>query len=233
MTAAYGAGHIKRDRRTKAEMEAVKAAIHEIVSEDPPMTVRQVFYQLVVKGVIEKTETEYHRTVIRLLTDMRMEGEIDFSAIVDESRRRRITRTYDRIEDALRDTAKFYRRSALRECDDYIEIWCEKDALAGVLWDVTSEYDVPLMVSRGMPSITFLHGSAREIDRAAKAGKRSYIYQFGDHDPSGVLIRGFLVADFRERKAVDIGTGPPAWPPATRSRAPFAGGTSNVAPALA
>ena len=64
----------------------------------------------------------------------------------------------------------------------------EKDALAGVLWDVTSDYDVPLMVSRGMPSLTFLHGSAQEILHAAQAGKRTYIYQFGDHYCSGVLI---------------------------------------------
>src|SRR5262245_47233668 len=62
------------------------------------------------------------------------------------------------------------------------------DALAGVLWDVTSDYDVPLMVSRGMPSLTFLHASARAIRRAAQQGKRTCIYQFGDHDPSGVLI---------------------------------------------
>jgi hypothetical protein len=36
------------------------------------MTVRQVFYQLVVRNVIEKTEEQYQRTVIRLLTEMRM-----------------------------------------------------------------------------------------------------------------------------------------------------------------
>jgi hypothetical protein len=62
------------------------------------------------------------------------------------------------------------------------------EALAGVMWDVTSDYDVPLMVSRGMPSITFLHGSALAIRAAAQRGKDAYIYQFGDHDPSGVLI---------------------------------------------
>jgi hypothetical protein len=60
--------------------------------------------------------------------------------------------------------------------------------LAGLLWDVTSEYDVPLMVSKGMPSLTFLHGTAQEIYRADETGKQSYIYQFGDHDPSGVPI---------------------------------------------
>lgn len=177
-----------RSRRTKAQIGEIKSAIREVLGHDHPMTVRQVFYQLVVRQLIEKTETEYQRTVIRLLTEMRLDGQILFSWIVDETRQRRITETYDSIADAVRATAMFYRRSALRACSVSIEIWVEKDALSGVLWDVTSEYDVPLMVSRGMPSLTFLHGTAQEIYRAAEQGKQTYIYQFGDHDPSGVLI---------------------------------------------
>ena len=152
------------------------------------MTVRQVFYQLVVRNVIEKTEEQYQGTVIRLLTEMRMAGSIPFNWIVDESRRRIVNRTYNSIADAARDTAKFYRRSALHECPDYVEIWSEKEALAGVLEDAASDYDVPVLVSKGMPSITQLYGTACMIARAARAGKRSFIYQFGDHDPSGVLI---------------------------------------------
>jgi hypothetical protein len=177
-----------KQRRTKAEITAIRDAIIDVVESDPPMTVRQVFYQLVTRGVIEKTEDEYQRTIIRLLTDMRLEGDIPFNYIVDESRRVRITQTFDNVADAVAHTAKFYRRSALAQSDDYLEIWLEKDALAGVLWDVTSEYDVPLMVSRGMPSLTFLYSCARQIERAWLNGKQTYIYQFGDHDPSGVLI---------------------------------------------
>ena len=108
--------------------------------------------------------------------------------VVDESRRVRITQTYDSLEDAVEQCATFYRRSALKQSDDYVEVWLEKDALAGVLWDVTAQYHVPLMVSRGMPSLTFLHSSAQAISRAAEKGKQTYIYQFGDRDPSGVLI---------------------------------------------
>ena len=152
------------------------------------MTVRQVFYQLVARGVIEKSEAAYHGVVIRLMTEMRLDGRLPFSSVVDESRRVRVTRKFDSIEQALDHTAKFYRRSALAQSSDYLEIWCEKDALAGVLWDVTSDYDVPLMISRGMPSLTFLHASAEATQRAADQGKRTFIYQFGDHDPSGVLI---------------------------------------------
>jgi hypothetical protein len=129
-------------------MWAIREAIECVIAADPPMTVRQVFYQLVAHGVIEKTEDEYQRTVIRLLTEMRLDGTVPFSHIVDETRRVRVTQTFDNIEEALNHTARFYRRSALAESDDYLEIWLEKDALAGVLWDVTSDYDVPLMVSR-------------------------------------------------------------------------------------
>jgi hypothetical protein len=190
MTAAefYKACSIKRVRRTKADIDDIKNDILAILKADNPMTVRQVFYQLVVRGMLEKTEQQYQGTVIRLLTDMRMDGSIHFSWIVDESRRTRQTQTFANVADAVRETAKFYRRSALRECSDYIEIWCEKEALSGIIWDAASDYDVPVVVSKGMPSLTQVFGSFQDIYRAAEAEKNSFIYQFGDHDPSGVLI---------------------------------------------
>jgi hypothetical protein len=185
---SYRACSIKRGRRTRAEIDDIKAAIVATLKGDHPMTVRQVFYRLVVQKVIEKTEKEYQNVVIRLLTEMRLDRSIRFDWIVDESRPRIVNRTYDSIADAARDTAQFYRRSALRECSDYVEIWCEKQALAGVIRDAAEEYDVPVLISKGMPSLTQLYGTACEIYRAGEAGKQSYIYQFGDHDPSGVLI---------------------------------------------
>jgi hypothetical protein len=114
----------------------------------------KVFYQLVTRNAVDKTEAEYHRTVIRLLSEMRLQGRIPWSHIVDESRRTRTTQTFINVADALRDTAKYYRRSALRECGAYLEIWSEKEALSGIIWDVASDYDVPVVVSKGMPSLT-------------------------------------------------------------------------------
>jgi hypothetical protein len=184
----YRACSIKRDRRTKADVQAIRETIKSILAADHPQTVRQVFYQLVTRGAIEKTENEYQATVIRLLSEMRLSGKIRWSWIVDESRRTRVTQTFDNIGDALRDTAKYYRRSALRDCDSYIEIWSEKEALAGIIYEAASDYDVPVIVSKGMPSLTQVYGSFRKIKLAARAGKYSHIYQFGDHDPTGCLI---------------------------------------------
>ena len=53
----YETSHIKRRRATKAEMEARASALIDIVVEIAPATVRQVFYQATVRGVIEKTDT--------------------------------------------------------------------------------------------------------------------------------------------------------------------------------
>jgi hypothetical protein len=169
-----------------------------VLAADHPQTVRQVFYQLVVRDAIEKTEKEYQGTVIRLLSEMRLDGQIPWSWIIDESRRTRGTQTFNNIADALDHTAQYYRRSALRQCDDYIEIWSEKEALSGIIWDEASTYDVPVVVSKGMPSLTQVYGSFCSIVVAARAGKKSYLYQFGDHDPTGCLIPRTIEARLNE-----------------------------------
>jgi hypothetical protein len=158
-------------RRTKAEMTDLRDAIVSVLEADHPMTVRQVFYQLVVRGVIEKTEHAYQGVVIRLLSEMRLAGDISWSWITDESRRTRQTRTFDSVSDALKETAQFYRRSALRESDVYIEIWSEKEALSGIIWDEASDYDVPVVVSKGVPSLTQLYTSFASIYSAAQGGQ--------------------------------------------------------------
>jgi hypothetical protein len=194
----YRACSIKRPRRTKAQVEAIRAAILAVLEADHPQTVRQVFYQLVTRGVIEKSEKEYQQVVIRLLTEMRLEDQVEWDWIIDTSREAQVTRTFDSIGEALEDTAKFYRRSALRDCSSYIEIWCEKAALAGIIWDVASDYDVPVVPSKGLPSLILVHDSFTHIRHASRAGKHSYLYQFGDHDPTGVMIPRSLEARLNE-----------------------------------
>ena len=166
-------------------MAAVREAIFRALAQDHPMTVRQVFYRLVSLRVIEKTEGEYQATVVRLLTAMRRKGDIPFGWIADNTRWMRKPQTYSSLDQALRTTARLYRRSVWDRQDDYVEVWLEKDALAGVVYEVTAEWDVPLMVTRGYPSLTFLYAAAEAI---AAYEKPSYLYYFGDYDPSGLDI---------------------------------------------
>jgi hypothetical protein len=173
----------KRLRRTKATIVGIKKSILEILEADNPQTVRQVYYALTVRGVIAKTENEYQRTIVRLLVDMREAGEIPFEWIADNTRWQRKPTTFTGLEACLSNTSKFYRRDLWASMPVYVELWCEKDALAGVLMEETQNYDVPLMVAKGYASLSFLHSAAMAIK--AK-GKPAYVYHYGDLDPSGV-----------------------------------------------
>jgi hypothetical protein len=133
--------------------------------------------------LIAKHEVEYQRTAVRLLGEMREAGTIPFESIADNTRWQRKPTTFTGIEACLNATAKHYRRDLWAAMPIYVEVWCEKDALAGVLMEETEPYDVPLMVAKGYASLSFLHSAAMMIREKAKP---TYIYHFGDLDPSGV-----------------------------------------------
>lgn len=182
MTAVYPPRVIKRGRASKSDIEARRAALYGIVAEMKPMTVRQVFYQATVRGVVEKSEAGYGKVKTDLGL-MRKAGELPYDWLADNTRWQRKPRTFSSIEQALLDTARFYRKSLWTDASAYVEVWLEKDALAGVVMPITSMYDVPLMVARGYASLSFLHSAAAEI---ACQDVPTYVYHLGDFDPSGV-----------------------------------------------
>lgn len=181
-------------RRTRSQIDEIRAGLYRLLEAENPMTVRQVFYRAVGEGLIEKSETEYRATVIRLLTDLRRSGVMPFDWLADSTRWQRKPETWRSLEEALRITAETYRRALWSTADSYVEIWLEKDALAGVLYEETSFFDVPLMVTRGYPSLTFLHSSAAAL---ARQKRPVFIYYFGDWDPSGKDISRAVERDLR------------------------------------
>jgi hypothetical protein len=181
-------------------MQARLSAIASIVRQIQPCGVRQTFYQAEVKEVVEKTEGGYEK-VQRAIVWLRQHRLIPFSWISDATRWMRKPKSHDSIVAALDETVKTYRRAVWRDESVYVEIWIEKDALAGTIFDVTAAYDVPLMVTRGYSSLTFLHSAAEAIE---ENGKPAYIYHLGDWDPSGQDA-----ADHIERKLREYAPGVP------------------------
>jgi hypothetical protein len=181
----YQASQINRPRRvrsTKNQVENRRWGLLQIVEAMQPMTVRQVFYQATIHDLVDKTEAGYGRVQTDLVL-LRRAGELPYEWLADNTRWQRKPRTFNGIADAVTRTAEFYRKALWAAADCYVEVWLEKDALAGVVYPVTSLYDVPLMVARGYSSLSFLHSAAEYI---AELDVPAYIYHFGDYDPSGV-----------------------------------------------
>jgi hypothetical protein len=107
--------------------------------------------------------------------------------------------TYNSTDEVLQAAAASYRKAVWANLNERVEIWIEKDALAGVVMPVTAEYDVPLMVTRGYSSETFAYEAAEEINHHFWRGnKGTYVYYLGDWDPSGVQSAEALEKKLKE-----------------------------------
>jgi hypothetical protein len=151
--------------------------------EHGPVTVRQLYYQAEVHGLpgIDKDDASYDKVQHQVLK-LRREGRLDYDHIADMTRWMRKPRSFDGVEQALADTARLYRKNLWKDADDYVEVWCEKDALAGTILPVTSAYDVPLMVARGFASETFCYES---IAQRGDDDRLYRVYYLGDFDRAG------------------------------------------------
>ena len=175
---------IKRKRASADEMMERHAALINIVADIRPCIVRQVFYQATVRYGFEKTERGYDK-VQAALTKLRRSGAIPFTSIVDNTRSESRLLTFESPSDAVVFASRSYRKDLWADADSYVQVWLEKDSLAGVVSPITERYDVGLWTARGYPSITFLKDAAEYIQQAAYRGVPAYIYHLGDADPSG------------------------------------------------
>jgi hypothetical protein len=169
-----------------------KKILYQLVEQQQPMTVRQVFYRCVVKGWVEKTEKGYG-FVQRNLANMRRERELPYSWVVDESRRMRGSQGFPSktVEEFMEDLdvdavinkiADEYWTDLLGDLDFSIQIWLEKEALLGVVEPVTTRWGVPLCPAKGYSSLSFLYKASRDLESRERPAK---LFYFGDYDPSG------------------------------------------------
>ena len=173
-------------------------AARTVLREHNPMTLRQVYYQLVSRQVIEKNRSQYH-ALSKLLASARRDGTIPWEWIEDRTRKPRHVAMWDGLSDFAETARRSYRRNVWSTQSHYLEVWLEKDALSGIFSDVLNEYGVTLNVGRGYDGWDSIHNAAETFDGLDE----STVLYFGDFDPSGED----MVRSLRERLA-ELGAEP-------------------------
>ena len=74
-----------RQRRNRAQLDALKDALYTLCQQLNPLTVRSLFYRAVSAQIVGKSEKEY-KTVVRLAGQMRKAGEMPYAWLVDAGR---------------------------------------------------------------------------------------------------------------------------------------------------
>lgn len=177
---------------------AIRDAVGQLTSEFDVMTVRQVFYALVSRGVVPKTENGGYRPVQEQVLRMRKAGLLPWDFIADGTRWQRKPESWESVDDALADMQRHYRRNLWQSQGVRLEVWLEKDALAAIVQQATSVWDVPLMVSRGTSSATFLWSAAQHAIAAAKVGVRTVVFALYDFDAAGARAARNVEQGLRE-----------------------------------
>src|ERR1700751_4197569 len=121
----------------KAETEHITRLIDraiEILDEESPMTVRQLFYRLMSLGALENCRNDYSK-VSRIMTIARNDGRVDWDAIVDRSRPDYAPSVWTDAAEYVENIRAGYRRDYWNTQPTLVEIWVEKDAIVGSMED--------------------------------------------------------------------------------------------------
>ncbi len=149
------------------------------------LSLRQLYYQLVSKNLIENTERSY-KNVGNLVSDARLAGYIDWDMIKDRGREMVKNPHWGTTTEFIESVAPQYRFDLWADQPNYVEVMVEKQALEGVLTPVCRRLDVPFTANKGYSSSSALYEASKRFLQRAKEDKELYVIYLGDHDPSGI-----------------------------------------------
>lgn len=164
------------------------------------LTVRQLHYQFVSRGLYANTQKNYN-ALGGLVSDARRGGLLDWDWIEDRTRFSNAEQHFDGPSDLLETAANSYRIDKWLGQKYRPEVWIEKDALLGVIEGVCTRNDVRYTACRGYSSDSEMWRSAYQRLGPMRLGNNGtepqtpIILHLGDHDPSGID----MTRDIRER----------------------------------
>lgn len=182
-------------KASQAIIDNANAIIEEYDIQGFVLSLRQIFYQFVTRELIANTMREYKR-LGSIINDARLAGLIDWQAIIDRERNLQALAHWRDPLDLMRTAARQYLEERWADQPHRVEVWIEKDALAGVFEPICEELDVPFFSCRGYTSQSEMWAAAQRLREYTDGlGQEVTILHFGDHDPSGID----MTRDIRDR----------------------------------
>lgn len=166
----------------------------DYVAQGFDLTLRQLYYQFVARGLLPNRQSEYKR-LGSVVNDARMAGLLDWDYIVDRTREMKQRSHWADPSGIIKSAAKGYGINLWEGQEYMVEVWIEKDALVGVIEGVCREYDVPYFSCRGYTSQSEMWRAAMRLVEYMECGHKPVILHLGDHDPSGID----MTRDIRDR----------------------------------
>lgn len=180
--------------------------IEEYADEGYDLTLRQLYYQFVARDCFPddrrwrwtgsrwvrdpkgtKNAEPNYKWLGGLVNDARLTGLIDWDSIIDRTRKYESLSHWRNPAEIIQSAADSYANDTRIDQPDYIEVWVEKDALAGVIKQACNPLDIGYFSCRGFVSQTEMRVAAqRFIIHEHRHSQNAFLIHLGDHDPSGI-----------------------------------------------
>ena len=185
--------YIVKFSRKNFELLRVVKGILESLRDLLPVTVRQVFYQVISlpNSPLENSKRDYSR-LGRLLVKSRLCGEVSFDDIEDR------TRYTSNRPIPLEDLLYYYYPEAWTCQPSYIEVFVEKEGLRSFFVRILRPLYVAVTPMRGFDSLSDVMEAAKRLHEYEDRPR--HIFVFSDFDPSGECI--FKDFEFRLKKCL-------------------------------
>lgn len=166
-------------------IEQINDIIMYYAEQDLRLTLRQAYYQLVAQDMIPNTQQSYKQLGV-LVNDARLAGLIDWDAIEDRTRFLRYNEHWETVGGVIESAAYSYHLDHWAGQENYVEVWVEKDALIGIVEQISKKLDVSHFSCRGYVSQSEMWNAAMRIRKRNRDGQNVILLHLGDHDPSGI-----------------------------------------------
>ncbi len=196
-------------KKNAAIIASVAGIIDELLETgDVPVSLRQLFYVLVSRDVIPKTERAY-QNLSDILTKARRGGLIPFDAIVDEGAITRAVYSYNGPAEVLARArgllTDHYVRDRQAGQDRRVYLFVETAGIVPRISRAAVPYGVDVWSGSGQPSISLVYSFAREISaNSPEAG--AVVLMLTDLDPGGKIIRNSVGPDLAAFADVPVET---------------------------
>lgn len=172
-------------RKSMALIQTADEICQEYMEQGYTLTLRQLYYQFVARGIIENSMKSYHN-LGNVINDARLAGLIDWDAIEDRTRNLEKQATWESPKDILKACAQQFKFDYWDNQQTRVEVWVEKEALVGVIERVAFRYRCAYFACRGYSSQSESWRAGERFKEYNARGQAVVVLHLGDHDPSGI-----------------------------------------------
>lgn len=171
-----------KSQETIAQADSI---IDEYAGKGYVLTLRQLYYQFVARGLIENTERSY-KNLGSLVNDGRLAGMLPWDGIEDRAREHNAWLINEDMRSVFEKIENKYAVDLWGRQDYYVEVWVEKEALGNVVERPCARWRVPYMACKGYLSASQAWRAGERFEEAMDSGRQGVLIHLGDHDPSGI-----------------------------------------------